>query len=39
MNIKITIIDGMVMFRQKWLNKFNLKQTKLSLRDKTIVKK
>ncbi len=34
MNIKITIIDGEVMFKQKWLNKFNLKQIRLSPREK-----
>ncbi len=41
MNIKMTNIDGILMFKQKWLNKFNIQQIshfreiRLSPRNKT----
>jgi len=39
MNINITNIDGILMFKQKWLNKFNAQQIRQSPRDKTIAEK
>ncbi len=42
MNIKMTNIDGILMFKQKWLNKFKIQQIshfreiRLSPRNKTI---
>ena len=39
MNINMTNIDEILMFKQKWLNKFNIKQITQSPRDKTIAEK